>query len=109
MSDRKRYIQSIIIIIISEDIADAYRRLRRLVMDYLGISPTTPDTSTQQFPTTDMGEAETYQAMTGVASTNAMGARTWSKPSIPDSMSQARGPIGSATGRGIVVSIFVLI
>ena len=76
-------------------------------MDYLGISPTTPDASSQVYPTTDMGELEAYQAMTGAASTNAMGARTWSKPSIPDSMSQARGPIGSATGRGIVVSFFI--
>ena len=76
-------------------------------MDYLGISPTTPDASSQPYPLTDTGELETYQAMTGAASTNAMGARTWSKPSIPDSMSQARGPIGSATGRGIVVSFIV--
>ena len=76
-------------------------------MDYLGISPTTPDASSQVYPTTDMGELEAYQAMTGAASTNTMGARTWSKPSIPDSMSQARGPIGSATGRGIVVSFFI--
>ncbi|KAL8576945.1 hypothetical protein ACOMHN_024221 [Nucella lapillus] len=89
----------------SEDIADAYRKLRRLVMDYLGISPSTPDASSQAFPATEMGDGtETYnQALTGGgASTNAMGARTWSKPSIPDSMSQVRGQMGSAAARGIV-------
>ncbi|XP_076447535.1 leucine-rich repeat and guanylate kinase domain-containing protein-like [Babylonia areolata] len=89
--------------ITSEDIAEAYRKLRRLVMDYLGISPSTPDASSQAFPPTEVGgEGEPYQAMTGAASTNAMGARTWSKPSIPDSISQVRGQLSSATGRGIV-------
>ncbi|KAK7102788.1 leucine-rich repeat and guanylate kinase domain-containing protein-like [Littorina saxatilis] len=85
----------------SDDIADAYRHLRRLVMDYLGVSPSTPDTSSQPYQT-DITEGDNYQAMTGAASTNALGGRTWSKPSIPDSMLQARGPMGSATGRGIV-------
>ena len=69
-------------------------------MDYLGITPQTPDASSVQYPATE-GEGENYQA----ASTNAMGARTWSKPSIPDSMSQGRPAIGSATARGLIVSI----
>lgn len=86
----------------SEDIAEAYRKLRRLVMDYLGISTMSPVSTNQPYTNTDIGEGDAYQAMTGGASTNQMGARTWSKPSIPDSMSQTRGPVGSATGRGIV-------
>ena len=37
---------------ISDDITDAYRRLRRLVMDYLGITPTSPSDALGQSNTT---------------------------------------------------------
>lgn len=87
----------------SEDIGEAYRKLRRLVMDYLGISTMSPVSTSQPYSTTEV-QGDAYQTMTGAASANQMGARTWSKPSNPDSMSQTRGHVGSATGtgRGIV-------
>ncbi|CAH1782663.1 unnamed protein product, partial [Owenia fusiformis] len=96
----------------SDDIAEAYKRVRRLVMDYLGICIPTPDTS----------RTENYEAISSrdsrfsdnngtftMGSAN-MGARTWSKPSIPDSVAQQFAPgkpvmvPGSpiVSGRGIV-------
>ena len=37
---------------VSDDINDAYRRLRRLVMDYLGITPASPSDAMGQSNTT---------------------------------------------------------
>ncbi|XP_046341681.2 leucine-rich repeat and guanylate kinase domain-containing protein-like [Haliotis rufescens] len=89
----------------SDDIQDGYRRLRHLVMDYLGIGSMSPNMMTD--PTNNYeeahGETDMYP-LPGAASATMMGARTWSKPSLPDSMSQTRGKVTSpaTTGRGIV-------
>jgi len=92
--------------ICSDDITDAYKQLRKLVMDYLGVSATTPASTAPPYTITDTREAtEPFPTFTGAASSNQMGARTWSKPSIPDSMSQTRGPrvgSGAPVSRGIV-------
>ncbi|XP_005112686.1 leucine-rich repeat and guanylate kinase domain-containing protein [Aplysia californica] len=92
--------------ICSDDITEAYKQMRRLVMDYLGISTTTPVSTAAPYTITDTREVtDAFQGFTGAASSNQMGARTWSKPSIPDSMSQTRGPrvsSGAPVSRGIV-------
>ncbi|GFR95894.1 leucine-rich repeat and guanylate kinase domain-containing protein [Elysia marginata] len=108
--------------ICSDDISEAYRQMRRLVMDYLGVSATTPASTAAPYTITDTREAtEAFQtpfaAVPGVggvgsvggaggpALSNQMGARTWSKPSIPDSLSQrgtTRVGSGAPVSRGIV-------
>ena len=40
------------VFMVSDDITDAYRRLRRLVMDYLGITPASPSDAMGQSNTT---------------------------------------------------------
>ncbi|KAL3852031.1 hypothetical protein ACJMK2_015742 [Sinanodonta woodiana] len=85
----------------SDDIKEAYKHLRRLVMDYLGIGMNTP-------PANDHGDtAFDSQGMSDQNVAPQLGPRTWSKPSIPDSVSQSfmrakanQSPIMS--GRGIV-------
>ena len=114
----------------ADDISEAYRQMRRLVMDYLGVSATTPASTAAPYTITDTREATeafptpfaTVPGVVGVgsggvggvggvggpASSNQMGARTWSKPSIPDSLSQrgtTRVGSGAPVSRGIVVSI----
>lgn len=82
----------------TDDIQEAYRRLRRLVTDYLGISLVS-----EQSDSAD--EEETLLVTEGQQTQ--MGTRTWSKPSIPDSLSQpyTRGKTCSPvqSGRGILV------
>ncbi|KAK3102808.1 hypothetical protein FSP39_014068 [Pinctada imbricata] len=80
----------------SDDIEDAYKRLRRLVMDYLGISMPSYGSEMGEMDRTEM-ENNAPTAFT----------RTWSRPSIPDSMSQpyARGKSTQSpvlSGRGIL-------
>ncbi|XP_033744954.1 leucine-rich repeat and guanylate kinase domain-containing protein-like [Pecten maximus] len=86
----------------SDDIQVAYKRLRRLVMDYLGISLNRSPAGSID------GDAETH-IETDVHGTTQIGTRTWSKPSIADSagMSQAytrtkatQSPVQS--GRGML-------
>ena len=90
----------------TDDITEAYKQLRRLVMDYLGISTATPVSTTAPYTITEAtGATEAFPAFNGGASSNQMGGRTWSKPSIPDS---SRGPRASSgvpvsQVRGIVV------
>ena len=93
---------------ISDDIQEAYKRLRRLVMDYLGIGITSP-------PNSEIGDTDARGDNTDQNITTQMGTRTWSKPSISESMSQTfprssrnvQSPIQS--GRGIVVSFGICI
>ena len=82
----------------SDDIQEAYKRLRRLVMDYLGIGMASS-------PTSELGEGDrgenTEQNMT-----TQMGTRTWSKSetmsqTLPRAGRAVQSPIPS--GRGIVV------
>lgn len=89
-----------------DDIQEAYKRLRRLVMDYLGIGLNSPPGSENgEQPTDAMTRAETDQNLT-----NQLTTRTWSKPGSDMATSQpftrsrgAQSPIFS--GRGIVVSV----
>ncbi|XP_052090305.1 leucine-rich repeat and guanylate kinase domain-containing protein-like [Mytilus californianus] len=79
----------------SDDIQEAYRRLRRLVTDYLGISLTSEQSESGDEEETVVEGQQTQ-----------MGTRTWSKPSLPDSLSQpyTRGKTQSPvqSGRGIL-------
>ena len=90
----------------SDDIEEAYKHLRRLVMDYLGISVPSFES--------EVGDmAETKDTENNAPTGTQMGTRTWSRPSIPDSMSQAytRGKTTqspSLSGRGILVSVSVI-
>ena len=76
-------------------------------MDYLGIGVTSP-------PNSEMGEPDIRGDTTDQNLTTQMGTRTWSKPSISETMSQSfprpsravQSPIQS--GRGIVVSQAIL-
>lgn len=94
---------------ITDDIQEAYRRLRRLVMDYLGINIPTPPMSEQGETTESHGTTEPTVA--GQNGGSAALGRAWSKASIADSLTlsqahtwtiKAQSPILS--GRGIVVS-----
>ena len=104
----------------SDDITDAYRRLRRLVMDYLGMNVPSPDVSDaldQSHTGSQFLEKEATNDTLGSAcgggggGAGGMGARTWSKPSLADNGSQgmnnvlgmAMSPMPPA-GRGMVVS-----
>ena len=83
----------------SDDIEEAYKRLRRLVMDYLGISLPSYGSEIGDIDIKDIENTAPTQ----------LGTRTWSRPSIPDSMSQpyARGKSTQSpvlSGRGILVS-----
>ena len=99
------YLLKSVVLFSSDDIEEAYKHLRRLVMDYLGISVPSFESEVG-----DMAETkDTENAPTGTQ----MGTRTWSRPSIPDSMSQAytRGKTTqspSLSGRGILVSVSVI-
>lgn len=84
----------------SDDIEESYKHLRRLVMDYLGISIPSFESEAGDV----METKDTENAPTGTQ----LGTRTWSRPSIPDSMSQqyTRGKTTqspSLSGRGILV------
>ncbi|XP_048741969.1 leucine-rich repeat and guanylate kinase domain-containing protein-like [Ostrea edulis] len=84
----------------SDDIEEAYRHLRRLVMDYLGIS--IPSYESEVGDITETKDTDN-NAPTGTQ----LGTRTWSRPSIPDSMSQqyTRGKTTQSpvlSGRGIL-------
>ena len=95
----------------SDDITDAYRRLRRLVMDYLGISSDTPSMSDFDTGVTDsnMGGLDKERTQDTFANSANM-ARTWSKHSLSESFSAAlantrnvaQSPI-MPSSRGIVV------
>ncbi|KAL4227150.1 hypothetical protein ACF0H5_015123 [Mactra antiquata] len=86
----------------SDDIQEAYKRLRRLVMDYLGIG-ISPPASENGEQSNEVQRGDTDQNLT-----TQVGTRTWSKPSMSETgMSQAfsrprgtQSPIIS--GRGIV-------
>lgn len=83
----------------SDDIEESYKHLRRLVMDYLGISIPSFESEAGDI----METKDTENAPTGTQ----LGTRTWSRPSIPDSMSQqyTRGKTTqspSLSGRGIL-------
>lgn len=87
-----------------DDIQEAYKRLRRLVMDYLGIGLSSPQASDTGDPTMEATRGDTDQNLT-----TQLGTRTWSRPSMTDTMSQSfqrtrgvQSPI--IGGRGIVVS-----
>ena len=98
---------------VSDDIFDAYRRLRRLVMDYLGISAPSP-TASEMLEQSQSGSHALEREITETMTANSanMGARSWSKPSITDSASQALASVRQkqamspmpASGRGVVVS-----
>ena len=94
--------------LVSDDIQEAYKRLRRLVMDYLGIGMASPNTS-------DVGDVipDNQRENTDQNLQMQMGTRTWSRPSLSESVSQpftrqraTQSPIIS--GRGIVVGILCL-
>lgn len=95
----------------SDDIFDAYRRLRRLVMDYLGISAPSP-TASELLEQSQSGSHALDREVTETMTANSanMGARSWSKPSIADSASQALASVRQkqamspmpASGRGVV-------
>lgn len=95
------YIKNDVLFPISDDIEESYKHLRRLVMDYLGISIPSFESEAGDV----METKDTENAPTGTQ----LGTRTWSRPSIPDSMSQqyTRGKTTqspSLSGRGILVS-----
>lgn len=95
------YIKNDVLFPTSDDIEDSYKHLRRLVMDYLGISIPSFESEAGDV----METKDTENAPTGTQ----LGTRTWSRPSIPDSMSQqyTRGKTTqspSLSGRGILVS-----
>lgn len=86
-----------------DDIQEAYKRLRRLVMDYLGIGMSSPPASDAGDPTMEATRGDTDQNLT-----TQMGTRTWSRPSMTDTISQpftrtraVQSPV--IGGRGIVV------
>ena len=97
-----------------DDITEAYTRLRKLVMDYLGINSQTPEASEMDRENTEsnfLGRENTDTTFATSANFGGMGQRTWSKPSLADSMSQAlanvkqrqtQSPI-AGQARGIVV------
>lgn len=102
---------------IPDDIVEAYKRLRRLVMDYLGISAPTPSISNLEAYDTDtnlLDKELTGENFSQAPSANNL-ARTWSKPSLADSatqqaMANLKAKMGSPmppAGRGIVVSILL--
>lgn len=99
----QEYIMHVLSSKIVDDIQEAYRRLRRLVTDYLGISLVS-----EQSDSAD--EEETLLVTEGQQTQ--MGTRTWSKPSIPDSLSQpyTRGKTSSPvqSGRGILVGFHII-
>ena len=102
-------------ILFVDDITEAYTRLRKLVMDYLGISAQTPEPSEMDRENTEsnfLGRENTDTTFATSANFG-MGQRTWSKPSLADSMSQAltnvkqrqaQSPI-AWMARGIVVKL----
>lgn len=95
------YIKNDVLFPTSDDIEESYKHLRRLVMDYLGISIPSFESEAGDV----METKDTENAPTGTQ----LGTRTWSRPSIPDSMSQqyTRGKTTqspSLSGRGILVS-----
>ncbi|WAR26726.1 LRGUK-like protein, partial [Mya arenaria] len=88
----------------SDDIQEAYKRLRRLVMDYLGIGLSSPQGSDDgEQPTDAMTRPDTDQNLT-----TQLGTRTWSRPTGTDMMTSQPFPrsLGDQTptvsGRGIV-------
>lgn len=98
-----------------DDIVEAYKKLRHLVMDYLGISAPTPSISDLEALNTDLSlldKEHTSDTLAGGGNTNNNLARTWSKPSLNESATQqalaslkakTMSPM-PPTGRGIVVS-----
>ena len=99
----------------SDDIVEAYKKLRNLVMDYLGISAPTPSVSDLEPFNTDSNLLEkenTGDTITVTqATSNTCLVRTWSKPSLCESATQQalaslKAKTGSPmppSGRGIVV------
>ena len=82
-------------------------------MDYLGIaipSPSPSDMLEQSQTGSQLLEKEPTELVMTAGSAN-MGARTWSKPSIPDSAPQSVNPMTfkamspMPTSRGVVVSV----
>ena len=101
---------------VSDEITDAYRRLRRLVMDYLGISVPSPEQSDaldqSQTGSQYLEKEATCDTFGSTGGAGGMGARTWSKPSLADNTSQGMTNVLSMTmspmpsaGRGVVVRI----
>ena len=118
---RKSQYSTFLILSPIDDITDSYRRLRRLVMDYLGMNVPSPDMSDamdQSHTGSQFFEKEATNDTIGstgggnAGGAGGMGARTWSKPSLADNGSQgvnnvlgmAMSPMPPA-GRGVVVSI----
>ena len=95
---------------VPDDITEAYKKLRRLVMDYLGTSVPSPPESEHPDASCESPMTEAELTVTG-GSANLGTTRTWSRPSIPDSISQqyaaavkkSQTPTGG--GRGVVVSL----
>ncbi|XP_013087335.2 leucine-rich repeat and guanylate kinase domain-containing protein-like [Biomphalaria glabrata] len=78
--------------ICSDDITVAYKQIQKIVMDYLGISPEAQENYTNQ-----MSKKETPDVSFGN-----IRARTWSRPSNSESLSQSRGLRLDSVGHGIV-------
>ncbi|XP_041349992.1 leucine-rich repeat and guanylate kinase domain-containing protein-like [Gigantopelta aegis] len=81
----------------SDDIQEAYRRLRRLVMDYLGISNlvSSLDGADYQYSEVQAPITDSIADNTAMGSAaNPLASRSWSRPSITDTVSQPRGRVG---------------
>ena len=97
--------------ILPDDIVEAYKQLRRLVMEYLGIGAPTPSIS-DAGPSNPGSTIDKEGTMDTMITGQSNLVRQWSKHSITDSLSQAISnlKVRSApspmptTGRGIVVS-----
>ena len=102
---------------LADDITEAYTRLRKLVMDYLGIASQTPEPSemTRENTESNMMGRENTDTTFATSGNFGLGQRTWSKHSLADSVSQAlanvkqrqvQSPIVTGgQARGIVVSL----
>ncbi|XP_025108010.1 leucine-rich repeat and guanylate kinase domain-containing protein-like [Pomacea canaliculata] len=84
----------------SEDIAEAYHKLRRLVMDYLGISSLSPVAQANNM--NEAGKSETQHAASGETSTNQTTGQSRPKLSGTEHTSPTRCHVSSAVGKGIV-------
>lgn len=88
-----------------EDIAEAYHKLRRLVMDYLGISSLSPVAQANNM--NEAGKSETQHAASGETSTNQTTGQSRPKLSGTEHTSPTRCHVSSAVGKGIVVGIMI--
>ncbi len=89
------YLDIFILYCLTDDITEGYKKLRKLVMDYLGIAMTTPTSSELgEQSTTGSNLLERDQTLDTVGSIQL--ARAWSQPSLAESATRAHSQQGTA-------------